>query len=166
MSLRLILTRHAKSSWDDPALGDHDRPLNKRGERAASMIGEWLNRNGYHPGQVLSSSSVRTRQTWDLIARALPDPPEAEFLPALYHADPDAMLGALHRASQPTVMLIGHNPGCASFASAFARRPAAHARFDSYPTAATTIFDVEASEWHQASWGAAQITNFIVPRDL
>ncbi|OYX25664.1 MAG: phosphoglycerate mutase [Rhodobacterales bacterium 32-66-7] len=39
---RLILTRHTKSSWDDPQMPDHDRPLNERGKAAAADLGQWL----------------------------------------------------------------------------------------------------------------------------
>ena len=61
---RLILTRHAKSAWDDPRLEDFDRPLNRRGLRAALELGEWLHSRGYEPDQVLCSSAQRTRETW------------------------------------------------------------------------------------------------------
>ena len=69
---RLILTRHAKSSWDDPLMSDHDRPLNERGKAAAADLGQWLASRGYVPDQVLCSDALRTRKTWSGIAPALP----------------------------------------------------------------------------------------------
>ena len=33
----LLILRHAKSSWDEPGLPDHDRPLNPRGQRDAEQ---------------------------------------------------------------------------------------------------------------------------------
>ena len=72
---RLILTRHAKSSWDDPLTPDHDRPLNDRGKAAAADLGQWLASRDYVPGEVLCSDAVRTRKTFSGIAPALPGAP-------------------------------------------------------------------------------------------
>ena len=57
---RLILTRHAKSDWDDPSLPDQERPLNARGRRSARALGDWLASRGYDPEEVLCSSARRT----------------------------------------------------------------------------------------------------------
>ena len=95
---RLILTRHAKSAWDDPLTPDHDRPLNDRGNAAAADLGQWLASRGYVPEKVLCSDAVRTRQTWSGIAPALPAAPLFELKPALYHAGPDVMLAVLRHA--------------------------------------------------------------------
>ena len=70
---RLILTRHAKSSWDDPLTPDHDRPLNDRGKAAAADLGQWLASRDYVPGEVLCSDALRTRKTFSGIAPALPE---------------------------------------------------------------------------------------------
>ena len=61
---RLILTRHAKSSWDDPMTPDHDRPLNERGKAAAADLGQWLASRDYVPEEVLCSDALRTRKTF------------------------------------------------------------------------------------------------------
>ena len=55
---RLILTRHAKSSWDDPGMDDHDRPLNSRGLRDAPAMGQWLRDKGHLPDQVHDAARV------------------------------------------------------------------------------------------------------------
>jgi len=77
MTLRLILTRHAKSSWTDPSVEDRDRPLNTRGEKSARAVGKWLAKRGHVPELALVSSSERTRQTWRLVARAFDAAPAA-----------------------------------------------------------------------------------------
>ena len=101
---RLILTRHAKSSWDDPTQADHDRPLNDRGRRSARELGDWLASRGYHPEEVLCSTAERTRETWDGVAMAcLEVRPHLRFEPGLYHASPEKMLTMLRTASAPTV---------------------------------------------------------------
>ena len=69
---RLILTRHAKSSWDDPLTPDHDRDLNDRGKAAAADLGQWLSSRGYVPDEVLCSDALRTRKTFSGIPPRCP----------------------------------------------------------------------------------------------
>ncbi|NCU19845.1 hypothetical protein EOM89_03700 [Candidatus Falkowbacteria bacterium] len=103
---RLILTRHAKSAWDDPLLADHDRPLNDRGRRAARELGDWLASRGYEPEEVLCSDALRTRETWDGVAAAVLEVrPVVRIEPRLYQAGPDVLMAALKAATAPTVLL-------------------------------------------------------------
>ena len=166
MSLRFILTRHAKSSWGDPGLDDHDRPLNGRGRASASALGEWLAAREYVPDQVLCSSSARTQETWARIAEGLTTPPKAELLPALYLAEPEVMLGALGWATGKVVMMLAHNPGSAWSAYNLARVPAEDERFGQYPSGATTVFDFKVDSWGEVRWHTGKVVDFVVPRDL
>ncbi|AXC49409.1 histidine phosphatase family protein [Paracoccus suum] len=159
---RLILTRHAKSDWDDPALSDEDRPLNRRGARAARALGDWLASRGYEPEEVLCSPSARTRETWDgVAAAALGVLPQIRHEPALYLADPDTILNVLRTASAPTVMVIGHNPGIAAFAASLPARPPMDPDFRRYPTAATLVVDFEAEDWGQIQPGRGSVLDFV-----
>lgn len=161
---RLILTRHAKSAWDDPAMTDHERPLNKRGKRSALELGEWLHSRGYEPDQVLSSTATRTRETWATAAVApLEVTPRIDFIEALYHASPDVMMRALMRATGETVMMIGHNPGIAEFARLLAARAPSHPEFHRYPTAATTVYDFQIAGWQDAKLGTGSVMDFFLP---
>jgi phosphohistidine phosphatase len=110
-TLRLILTRHAKSSWDDPTMADHDRPLNARGLRSAGLWAGGWPRAGMCPTRCCVPTRLRTRQTWDRIAPQLGGDPQVKLKPALYHAGPDVMLAVLRGAKSPVVMMLGHNPG-------------------------------------------------------
>lgn len=166
MTLRLILTRHAKSSWDSPAATDHDRPLNKRGEVSARAIGGWLAENAYTPGEALVSTSTRTRQTWDLIADAFDPVPEARFLDTLYHGEPDALLAAVRGAQTSSVMLIAHNPGIAYFAQGLVTELPGDARFERYPTCATAVIDFDGSDWGGVTWKTGRVADLVFPRDL
>jgi phosphohistidine phosphatase len=163
---RLILTRHAKSSWDDPLTPDHDRPLNERGKAAAADLGVWLASRGYVPDQVLCSDAERTRKTWSGIAPALPGTPVLDLKPALYHAGPDVMLAVLKHAKGDTVMMIGHNPGISEFAARLVARAPAHADFARYPTGATLVCDFNVDAWEQVGWGQAVVDDFIIPREV
>lgn len=166
MTLRLILTRHAKSDWDNPLDSDHSRPLSARGLDAAPRIGRWLARNGYLPGQALVSDATRTRQTWGLIAVALPDAPEAVFDRHLYLAGPDVLMACLRHASAPCVMLIAHNPGIAEFAARLVAAPMPHPGFARFPTCATLVAEFGDVAWSDITFGAGRGIDFIVPRDL
>ncbi|GGO35461.1 phosphoglycerate mutase [Gemmobacter aquaticus] len=166
MTLRLILTRHAKSSWDDPLMSDHDRPLNERGKAAAADLGNWLASRGYVPDQVLCSDALRTRKTWSGIAPALPGTPILELKPALYHAGPDVMLAVLRHATGQTVMMIGHNPGIAEFAHRIVARAPLNPDFQRYPTGATLVVDFAADSWADVAWSMGSVDDFIIPREL
>ncbi|MES2666466.1 MAG: histidine phosphatase family protein [Pseudomonadota bacterium] len=163
---RLILTRHAKSAWDDPLTPDHDRPLNDRGKSAAADLGQWLASRDYVPGQVLCSDAERTRKTWSGIAPALPGTPLLELKPALYHAGPDVMLAVLRHATADCVMMIGHNPGIAEFAARLVAHAPQSPDFARYPTGATLIVDFVAEAWADVGFGRGTTVDFIVPKEF
>lgn len=166
MSKRLILTRHAKSSWDDPMTPDHDRPLNERGKLASADLGAWLASRGYVPDEVLCSDALRTRKTWSGIAPALPGTPILVLKPALYHAAADVMLAVLRRAEGECVMMIGHNPGIADFAARIVAQPPMNPEFRRYPTGATLVASFEIDDWSKIGFGMGSVRDFIVPREL
>lgn len=166
MTLRLILIRHAKSSWSDPDLSDKERPLNKRGRASAKAVGRWLATRSYEPQQVLVSSAARTRETWAKIADKMVSAPDAEYLDGLYLAEPDQMLATLQRADKDVVMMIGHNPGSAYMAQALINKPHPHGRFQHYPTGATAIIDFPVADWADVTWKSGETVDFIVPREL
>lgn len=159
---RLILTRHAKSAWDDPALPDHDRPLNDRGRRSALALGDWMTSRGYEPEEVLCSSALRTRQTWEMLAIApLEVRPLIRYEPGLYHAGPEKMLTMLRSASHPTVMMLGHNPGIAEFAAMLPARAPLEPEFRRYPTAATLVVDFQIDNWSEVKPGEGSVSDFV-----
>jgi phosphohistidine phosphatase len=109
----LLLLRHAKSSWKDPDLDDHDRPLNKRGKREAPRMGELLKDEELLPDFILSSSARRTRKTVEHVVHASGYRGETRLTSELYEAGPDKLrqvLAALP-AELGRVLLVGHNPG-------------------------------------------------------
>ena len=110
---RLIVMRHAKSSWDSNAPDDHSRPLNKRGCRDAPRIAERLAEMGWTPELVLSSDSQRTRETCELMLPKFVTQPEVQFLPSLYHSGPSDVAACLSSVPPQinSLMVLGHNPG-------------------------------------------------------
>ncbi|HEU4686783.1 MAG TPA: histidine phosphatase family protein [Vicinamibacterales bacterium] len=109
----LLVLRHAKSSWNDPALDDHERPLNRRGRRDAPRMGELVREYGLMPDVVISSDAVRARMTAEAMAEAARYAGEILLDQHLYLASPDDILSLLRRVRQnaETVMIVGHNPG-------------------------------------------------------
>lgn len=115
---RLCLVRHAEAA---PALAaDAERPLTERGAADASRAGEWLAERGGFPDAVVVSPSLRTRQTWECLATALPGAPRPELDPRLYRNTLDDYLDVLRDAdpSVAVLLLVGHNPSVAELASA------------------------------------------------
>jgi phosphohistidine phosphatase len=105
---QLFVLRHAKSSWDDPGLEDHERPLAARGHRAAQLLGEHLRSEGIRPEQVLCSSARRTRETLDGVS-----PGGATMIePGLYAASCTEVIERLQEVPDgiTSVMVVGHNP--------------------------------------------------------
>lgn len=163
---RLILTRHAKSSWDDPSMPDHDRPLNERGQAAAADLGQWLASRGHVPEEVICSDALRTRKTFSGIAPALPGAPALELKPALYHAGPDVMMAVLKHAKADVVMMIGHNPGIAEFAHRLVSKTPISPDFRKYPTGATLVVDFAIDDWSEVGFGQGVTVDFVVPREI
>jgi len=165
MTLTLILTRHAKSGWGDPALDDQDRPLNARGRRDAPEIGRWIAARAT-PQLALVSTARRAFETWQGLAEGLDHKPPAEMVGALYLAPPGDILKVLQRAVADCVLVIGHNPGIGALAAALPAARPAHPKFEQYPTAATLIVDFEARGWRDIAPGNGIARDFAVPRDL
>ncbi|MEM1386244.1 MAG: histidine phosphatase family protein [Pseudomonadota bacterium] len=167
MSLRLVLMRHAKSSWANATQDDHARPLNERGRLAAASIGRWLIDQHAQPALVLSSDAARTRETWLCLSPAVQNAPEIRWEPGLYLAAPTQLFDHLRRLDgQSPVLLLAHNPGIAALAHALVASPPAHPRFADYPTAATLIVDFAVERWADIRPGEGEAMAFIVPRDL
>ena len=111
MARRLIVMRHAKSSWKDTNLDDHERPLNKRGRRDAPMIADAIFERGWIPELILVSSSKRTLQTLEGMSHRMGKTP-FEVRSGIYHATVIDLMEELEdMLDNGTTMIIGHNPG-------------------------------------------------------
>lgn len=167
----IILLRHAKSSWDDPLLDDFDRPLAKRGRKAAKQVGEWLNQHGITPALVLCSTSARTRETLDLVLPALQAGPEIVYERRLYLADADALLARLREIADdvPNVLVIGHNPGMQDLALTLAPTRMRRERrrlAEKFPTAAVAWFRAGAKRWSDIEPNRTELLAYMRPADL
>jgi len=166
MTLRLILIRHAKSSWSDPTTDDHDRVLNSRGRESAKAIGAWLGGKGFVPQKVICSSAARCAETLALVQDGLAAKPEVMFEQSLYNASLDVMLGKLQSASGDVVAMIGHNPAIGELADALVKQSPARPRFSIYPSGATTVIDFDVESWSEVQLDQGDLVDFVLPRDL
>ena len=163
-SKRLFLLRHAKSSWDDPQLADHDRPLAPRGRRAAKRMAAHLREADIQPALVLCSSARRARETLELLALT----GETIIERDLYGGSSTSLLERLHRVPEAvdSVMLIGHCPGIQDLAVEIVRGSAEIARLESsFPTGALACLTF-AEHWPELRPGSARLTAFVKPREL
>jgi phosphohistidine phosphatase len=109
----LLVLRHAKSSWKNADLADHERPLKKRGKRDAPRMGKLLLEIEMTPNLIISSSAERALATAELVALSCGYEQEISVSRQLYHADTEDYLAVLRKQGEPheRVMVVGHNPG-------------------------------------------------------
>ena len=166
----LHLLRHAKSSWDDATIPDHDRPLAQRGARAARRIAAYLPSGGVRPALVLCSSARRAVETLEALRPALRDTAEVSIEPELYGADASEILERLRTVDPqvPQILVIAHNPGLQDLAIELSAEGDA-ALLDQlrtkFPTGALATFDFDVS-WAELGPGHAHLTNLVTPREL
>lgn len=144
----LTLFRHAKSSWDDSSLDDHDRPLAPRGHRDAERMAKRLASQGHAPDLLLTSTALRARETADYLAAALDLAGERLRIErAIYLATPDQLLRVISGQDDglESVLLVGHNPGLTEFANALLPS----LRLDNLPTAGVIAIDCDVQRWSE-----------------
>lgn len=114
---RLLILRHAKSSWDHPELSDHERPLNKRGKRDAPRVGEYLRAASLVPDIIMSSTARRAQETADRVIDSSGFDGSLLLIPEFYHGNYETMLELLRQLPDEAacVMIVGHNPDLEEF---------------------------------------------------
>lgn len=160
---RLFLLRHAKSSWDDTGLPDHERPLAPRGERAVVRIAEHVRSQKIAPDLVLCSTALRTRQTLAALLPVLPGEVEIRVEDELYGASLEELLARLRELDDVgAVLVVGHNPTLHGLALALTGRGDV---LDRFPTGALATVALT-TPWAELGEGAGELEGFVVPRGL
>jgi phosphohistidine phosphatase len=167
---QLYVLRHAKSSWDEPGLDDHERPLAPRGRRATAALAVYVRANGIRPELVICSPARRTRETLDGVAPG----GERLFEPELYSASAADVLERVRRVPETTgsVMVIGHNPAMQILVLRLAKtgKPAVagselEAVRAKFPTGALATLSLEC-EWSELTPGRAALVGLVRPKQL
>jgi phosphohistidine phosphatase len=165
---RLLLLRHAKSSWDDGTLQDRDRPLAPRGRRATKRIARWAQEHDVRPQLVVCSSAVRARETLNGVIAGLGDP-EVWTESTLYAAGVETLLERVRALPEAVeeAMLVGHNPGLADLLLLLAEPGELRRRAEAkVPTGALATLEADITTWSELEPGGARLVSFVVPREL
>ncbi len=165
----LHLLRHAKSSWKDSALDDHERPLSKRGRETAKMIGAYLRREKIRPDMMVCSSAVRARQTLAPISKEI-KARKVVFEKGIYDVPQRKLWKLIWTLPENAdcVLMIGHNPAFHELALALAdaksrtRLPPIEAKF---PTGAMATFRFDGA-WKELRPNGAAVSAFTSPKDI
>ncbi len=165
----LGLLRHAKSSWDDPALGDFDPPLNARGRTAAIRMGEEFRKLGLGYDLALVSPARRAAETFALVRGRWGADLEVRPEPRLYAASLADLLAIIDDvpAAVERLLLVGHNPGLHDLALQLAQggsSPLKTALAANLPTGTLVEFGLRTETWEQH--GSGELLRFLRPRDL
>ena len=162
--MRLTLFRHAKSSWNNPGLADHDRPLSKRGKRDAPMMGERLAARRARPSAILSSTAKRALTTARRVAEALDYPlEEIRSSRRLYFAGTHEILQFIMEqpAEWPEIIVVGHNPGFTDLANLLLPE----LRLDNLVTAGCVAMDFSTDDWSEIAQVRAELLYWDYPRN-
>ncbi|HEY7745551.1 MAG TPA: histidine phosphatase family protein [Desulfuromonadales bacterium] len=159
---RLTLVRHAKSSWEDPALADFDRPLSKRGKQDAPLMGERLAGRDPRPELIISSPAKRARKTARLIARELELTDDRLILVMeIYEAEPEILLKVVRGLDNrwAHVLLVGHNPGLTELGNLLA-----DCGIENIPTCGALCLDFDADDWQNLGSSSGSLVFYDYPK--
>ncbi len=159
----LLILRHAKSSWKEEHLSDHDRPLNKRGRHDAPRIGKLIRKKGLQPQLIICSGAKRARETAGLVTEACGYKGELRFSEELYAAAPEAYISVLKALddSYEQVMVVGHNPGLEELLGELTGEE------QTLPTAALAQVALPIQTWSELDDSIdGRLTDLWVPRQL
>lgn len=160
---RLLVLRHAKSSWKDQNLADFERPLNKRGKKDAPRMGQLLTDLDLVPDLIITSAAVRARQTADAVAFNSGYEAEIEATRELYMAMPDDYVEMLNQVpdSNTLVMVVGHNPGVEDLVHDLSDQ------WERMPTAALAFIELDVDSWQSLDLHSpGKLLNIWRPKEL
>lgn len=159
----LFLVRHAKSSWKFPELTDFDRPLNRRGQRDAPKMGDWLRQRSICPAMMVSSPAVRTRQTALALAEATGYASDIWYEEAVYEATPEELLTIIQatRDAVPDLMLVGHNPGLTELSNQLTTH-----HIENVVTAGIVNVRLPVARWSEVRFGMGEFGDYVTPKSI
>lgn len=163
MSKKLVIIRHAKSSWADNGTSDFDRPLNDRGRNDAPEMGKRLLEYGLIPDAIYTSEARRTQQTTEALAKAMRFNGAVNVLHKLYHASATVIEDVIATADDryDTIFIVAHNPGVTDFLSLHAKRPMT----DNMPTCAIAAFELTANSWTDLHTAKKELIKYDFPKN-
>jgi phosphohistidine phosphatase len=173
----LTILRHAKSGWDVQVERDFDRPINKRGQRGAELIGQWLKRQKLPVDRIIASPAVRVTETLDIFQPAADlDTIEPHWDRRIYLASAATLIDVIRDTGRDAqnLLISGHNPGLEDLILMLVPQSAPESAGDELrakveeklPTSALARLEIDIADWHDLDVNMARFTGFIRPRDL
>jgi phosphohistidine phosphatase len=168
---QLAILRHAKSDWGNPGLTDFDRPLNKRGRKAAKKMGRILRERGLAFGRIVSSPAQRAKETVERFRIGYEQDCDVRFEPSIYLASTGTLLGLVNGLPDDagTVMIVGHNPGFHDIVLRLTRENGDGLRDKvgaNFPTGAFALIDFPVDKWADVQPASGEIRQVIFPREI
>lgn len=157
----LFIMRHAKSSWDDPALADFERPLNERGLKTAPFMGAVMAEYDLAPELIVSSPAMRARQTAELVREPAAADAEIRFDERIYEASAQRLLEVVSEIEDrfDAAMIVGHNPGFENLVRVLT------GKIEAMPTAALAVVDLEIDSWQEIAVETGNLRKLIRPKE-
>lgn len=152
----LYLMRHGKSDWSDPGLADIDRPLKKRGRKAAEKMGVWMKENKQVPDLVVSSPAERAKRTAEIFILNCDSAVRLKEAPWLYDAEAEELLPRLKALPQEadSILVVGHNPVLEELAALLISGGTSGLRL---ATGAIARIDLQAERWDRVEWQSGSL---------
>lgn len=169
---KLTLLRHAKSSWDDPVSRDFDRPLNKRGARAAITMGQYARDHAMRFDYLIASPAVRVVETLDEFFEGYGQTTEVNWDRRIYLASSATLMDVLRDVPEDceSLLMVGHNPGFEDLILSLVPDDGSSPLRDSvevkFPTASLAVMDLDVEKWEDMRVNTAHLVSFTRPRDL
>lgn len=169
---RLTLLRHAKSDWDDPVARDFDRPLNRRGQRAALLMGQYARDRAMNFETLVASPAVRVKQTLDGFFEGYGETLETRWDRRIYLAATGTLIDVLRDipAGVEHALIAGHNPGLEDLVLTLVPddglNPLREDVEEKFPTASLAVLDLDIADWSEVDADKATLVSFTRPRDL
>jgi len=159
---KLVIIRHAKSSWERPYLDDHSRPLAERGLKDAPKMAKRLKKKGIIPDAILSSDAERAKKTALITAEILDFPKgKIHFTPNLFHCSTNTLFDEIKKTEDKveTLFLFGHNPGLNDLISKFG------GEIDNLPTCGQFGLTFDVNSWQEISPQKSKLWFFDFPKN-
>jgi phosphohistidine phosphatase len=158
----LLLLRHAKSSWKNPELKDFDRPLNKRGLKAAPLVGALMRERKLSPDLIISSPAVRARMTAALVAESGGLQTELRYDERIYEAEVPALVKVVSQIDEAaaTVAIVGHNPGLQELLKFLTDEE------HEFPTGALALVSLKLDKWSNVGQHSGRLKWIVTPKSL
>ncbi|MGV8026782.1 MAG: histidine phosphatase family protein [Anaerolineaceae bacterium] len=160
---QVFLMRHAKSSWKDANIPDHDRPLKKKGEKDVKTMAKMLKHKKHLPDFILCSSAERAKQTAVIFIKATSFEGKLEYNDKLYMAEVPDLIDAIKGApkSAKSIMIIGHNPGLEALLQTLT------GKVETLPTSSIAYISIPIEKWSELTNEVeGKLKKLWLPKDL